>query len=146
MAKCRNTHAFTLIELIVVLVIITIGAGISIPRITAGIGAARFRGAVSEVVTFLRDVHLDAVVERRNISISVDYKENSLLKDGVQMFKIPPDIIVNPAETDDYQTAKFTFYNNGRGTGPRMEFVDSNERMATVYVDLISGLAKCDLK
>ena len=143
--KYRNTAAFTLIELIIVLVIITIGAVISMPRITTGIDSAKFRGAVSEVVAFLRDAHLDALLERRNISVSVDFKENTLIRDDEQLFNIPPYIILSPIETDDYEIAKYTFYNNGRGTGPRMELVDSSERKAIVYVDLISGLAKYDL-
>lgn len=143
--KYRNSAAFTLIELIIVLVIITIGAVISIPRITTGIDSAKFRGAVSEVVTFLRNAHLAAVLERKDISVSVDYKENILIRDDEQLFNIPPDIILSPVKTDDYEIAKYTFYNNGRGTGPRIEFVDGSERKATVYVDLISGLAKYDL-
>ncbi len=143
--KYRNTAAFTLIELIIVLVIITIGAVISIPRITTGIDSAKFRGAVSEVVTFLRNTHLDAVLERKNISVSLDYEENTLIRDDEQFFNIPPGIILNPVKTDDYEVAKYTFYNNGRGTGPRVELLGSNERTATIYVDLISGLAKYDL-
>ncbi len=59
--KCGNCRAFTLIELLVVLVIISIGAAISVPRITAGIDASKFRNAVSEVVTYLRNSHLDAI-------------------------------------------------------------------------------------
>lgn len=143
--KYRNSDAFTLIELIIVLVMITIVAVISIPRITTGIDSAKFRGAVSGVVTFLRNAHFDAVIERKNISVSLDYEENTLVRDDEQLFNIPPDIILSPIETDDYEIVKYTFYNNGRGTGPRMEFVDSSERKATVYVDLISGLAKYDL-
>jgi general secretion pathway protein H len=143
--KHRNTAAFTLIELIIVLVIITIGAVISIPRISTGIDSARFRSAVSEVVTFLRNTHLEAVLERKNISVSLDYKENTLVRDDEQFLNIPHDIILNPVKTDEYGIAKYTFYNNGRGTGPRMELLGSNERKATVYVDLISGLAKYDL-
>ena len=143
--KYRNSDAFTLIELIIVLVIITIGAVISVPRITTGIDSAKFRGAVSEVVTFLRNAHLDAVLERKDISVSLDYEENTLIRDDEQLFNIPPDIILSPVKTDDYEITKYTFYNNGRGTGPRMEFVGRSERKATVYVDLLSGLAKYDL-
>jgi general secretion pathway protein H len=143
--KYRNSDAFTLIELIIVLVIITIGAVISVPRITTGIDSAKFRGAVSEVVTFLRNTHLDAVLGRKDISVSLDYEENTLIRDDEQLFNIPPDIILSPVKTDDDEIAKYTFYNNGRGTGPRMEFVGRSERKATVYVDLISGLAKYDL-
>ncbi len=143
--KYSNSKAFTLIELLIVLVIITIGAVISVPRITTGIDAAKFRNAVSEVVTYLRNVHLDAIIERKDIIVSIDYEENVLKRNDDQLFNIPPDIILNPLVIDDSQIVKFTFYNNGRGTGPKVEFIGSNERKATVYVDLISGLAKYDL-
>ncbi len=143
--KCNDPRAFTLIELLVVLVIISIGAAISVPRITTGIDASKFRNAVSEVVTYLRNSHLDAILERKDITVSIDYEENVLKRDDDQIFSIPPDIVLNPLVIDDKQIVKFTFYNNGRGTGPRIEFIGSNERKATVYVDLLSGLAKYDL-
>ncbi|KHE93171.1 MAG: prepilin-type N-terminal cleavage/methylation domain-containing protein [Candidatus Scalindua rubra] len=143
--KYSNSRAFTLIELLVVLVIITIGAVISVPRITTGIDASKFRNAVSEVVTYLRNTHLDAILEKKDIIVSIDYEENVLKRNDDQLFSIPPDIILNPLVIEDNQIVKFTFYNNGRGTGPRVEFMGSNERKATVYVDLISGLAKYDL-
>jgi prepilin-type N-terminal cleavage/methylation domain-containing protein len=144
--KYSNSRAFTLIELLIVLAIITIGAVISVPRITTGIDAAKFRNAVSEVVTYLRKTHLDAILERKDIIVSIDYKENVFKRNDDQLFNIPPEIILNPLVMDDNQIAKYTFYNNGRGAGPRVEFIGSNERKATVYVDLISGLAKYDLQ
>lgn len=144
--KYSNSRAFTLIELLIVLAIITIGAVISVPRITTGIDAAKFRNAVSEVVTYLRKTHLDAILERKDIIVSIDYKENVFKRNDDQLFNIPSEIILNPLVMDDNQIAKYTFYNNGRGAGPRVEFIGSNERKATVYVDLISGLAKYDLQ
>ena len=95
--KYSNSRAFTLIELLIVLVIITIGAVISVPRITTGIDAAKFRNAVSEVVTYLRNTHLDAIVERKDIIVSIDYKENVLKRNDDQLFNIPPDIVLNPS-------------------------------------------------
>lgn len=138
----NDQNAFTLIELIVVVVIIAISAVISVPRISTGIDAAKFRNAVSEVVSFLRNTHLDAVLERKDIVVTIGYEDNILKRDDDQLFNIPDDIALNSAETDHGQAAKYTFYNNGRGTGPRMKFFGNHERKATVYVDLISGLAK----
>ena len=144
--KHCNSRAFTLIELLIVLVIITIGAVISVPRITTGIDSSRFRHAVTDVVTYLRNTHMDAILERRDIIVSIDYEENVFKRDDDQLFDIPPDIALNPLAIDNDQVSKFTFYNSGRGTGPRVEFIGSNERKATVYVDLLSGLAKYDVK
>ncbi len=140
-----NSRAFTLIELLVVLVIITIGAVISVPRITTGIDASKFRNAVSEVVTYLRNTHLDAIQANKDIIVSIDYEENVLKRDDDQVFSIPSNIVLNPLANDKNQIVNFKFYNNGRGTGPKMEFMGNNERKATIYVDLFSGLAKYDL-
>ncbi len=142
--KYRDSGAFTLIELLIVLVIIIIGAVISAPRVTTGIDTAKFKNAVSEVVTYLRDTHLEAILEKKDITVFVDYKKNIFKRDGDQLFSIPPLIILNPLAIDDNQT-QYTFYNNGRGTGPMVEFIGHNERKATVYVDMISGLAKYNL-
>ncbi len=141
----KEPNAFTLIELLVVVVIIAISAVISIPRITTGIEAAKFRRAVSDVVSFLRNTHLDAVLERKDIIVSIDYEDNTLKRNDDQLFNIPIDIVLNPIETDNNQVAKYTFYNNGRGSGPKIKFLGNHERKATVYVDLISGLAKYEL-
>jgi len=140
-----NSSAFTLIELLIVLAIITIGAVISVPRITTGIETARFRNGVSEVVTYLRNTHLEAILENKNISVSIDYKENIFQRSDDQLFTLPSDIILDHALIDNKQIKKFTFYNNGRGSGPKVGFIGRNERKATVYVDLLSGLAKYDL-
>ncbi len=141
----REPNAFTLIELIVVVAIIAISAAISIPRITTGIEATKFRSAVSDVVSFLKNTHLDAVLERKDIIVSIDYEDSILKRNDDQLFNIPIDIVLNSTETDDNKVAKYTFYNNGRCSGPRMKFLGNHERKATVYVDLISGLAKYEI-
>ncbi len=141
----REPNAFTLIELIVVVVIISISAVISIPRITTGIEAAKFRHAISEVVSFLRKTHLEAILERKDIIVTIDYDDNTLKRNDDQLFNIPNDIVLNVAGIVDDQLARYTFYNNGRGGGPRLKFLGNHEREATVYVDLISGLAKYEL-
>ncbi len=141
----KDPEAFTLIELIVVVVIISISAVISIPRITTGIEAAKFRHTVSEVVSFLRNTHLDAVLERKDIIVTINYEDNILTRNDDQLFNIPLNIILNSEEIDKDQLTRYTFYNNGRGSGPKMKFFGNHERKATVYVDLISGLAKYEL-
>ncbi len=140
-----DSRGFTLIELLIVLAIITVGAVISVPRITTGIDSARFRNGISEIVSYLRNTHLEAILENKNISVSIDYKENIFQRSDDQLFTLPPDIVLDPTLIDNKQARKFIFYNNGRGSGPKVGFIGRNERKATVYVDLLSGLAKYDL-
>ncbi len=144
--KYNNADSFTLIEIIIVLVIVTIIGMISIPRVTTGIETARFRSAISELVTFLRNTHLEAVLERKDLDVIVDFEENILKRDDNKLFNLPPEIILKPEERDSYDAMKYTFFYNGRGTGPKIHLIGSNERKAIVYVDSLSGLARYDFK
>ncbi|MFQ5964110.1 MAG: prepilin-type N-terminal cleavage/methylation domain-containing protein [Candidatus Scalinduaceae bacterium] len=144
--KDRNANSFTLIEVIIVLVIVTVVGMISIPRVTNAIESARFRGAISKLITFLRNTHLEAVLTRKDMDVTVDFEENILKRNDGQLFILPPEIILKPEEIDDYDMMKYTFFNNGRGTGPKIQLIGSNERKATVYVDSLSGLARYDFK
>ncbi len=142
--KCSSTDSFTLIEIIVVLVIISISSVILIPRITTGIELAKFRKASTEVIGFLRKAHLDAIEGRKDIDVTVDFKENALKRDDDQLYSLPSEIILKPEDPGDYNTATFSFFYNGRGAGPEIQLIGRDERMATIHVDLLSGLAKCD--
>jgi len=142
--KCSSTGSFTLIEIIVVLVIISISSVILIPRITTGFELAKFRKTSTEVIGFLRKAHLDAIEGRKDIDVTVDFKENTLIRDDGQLYPLPPEIILKTEGPDDHNTAAFSFFYNGRGAGPEIQLIGRNERMATIHVDLLSGLAKCE--
>lgn len=138
----NDTGSFTLIELIIALVIIAIVCVISIPRVTTGIESGKFRKAVSEYVTYLRKTHLEAIVSRKDIEINFNLTENTLIRDDGGTFNLPPDVIFD--QNDVSEGSKYTFFYNGRGTGPDIHLLGIDERKALVSVDLLSGLAKCD--
>ncbi len=142
--KCSSTDSFTLIEIIVVLVIISISSVILIPRVTTGIETARFRKAGTEVIGFLRKAHLDAMEGRKDIDVTVDFNENTLKRDDDQLYTLPPEIVLKPEGSGDNNTATFSFFYNGRGSGPEIQLIGRDERMSTIYIDLLSGLAKCE--
>lgn len=144
--KCVNTGSFTLVEIIVVLVILSISVAIFIPRVTSGIESAKFREAVTELVSFLRKTHLNAIKNRKDINVTVDFKENILKSDDDKLFSLPSGIILKPETSDDYDNARYSFFYNGRGSGPEIHLIGYNEREAIIYVDSLSGLAKCDFK
>ena len=144
--KCGKTGSFTLVEIIVVLVIISISAAIFIPRVASGIESAKFRSAINGVVSFLRKIHLNAIKNRKDINVTVDFEENTLKSDDHKLYMLPSEIIFKPEDSDDYDDARYSFYYNGRGSGPEIHLIGANEREAVVYVDSLSGLAKCDFR
>ena len=57
----RKKQGFTLLELIVVLVIIGIIAGVAVPRFTGSFDSIRFRKTMNELVYFLREARIKAM-------------------------------------------------------------------------------------
>ncbi|MCP5007399.1 MAG: prepilin-type N-terminal cleavage/methylation domain-containing protein [Planctomycetes bacterium] len=145
--KNRNrVGAFTLVEVLVVLAIIAVIGVATVPRIAAAIDTVKFRGVVSELITFMRKSHLEAILQKKNIEITIDFENNSLKTDGDKQFVLPPEMTLELAEQSDSETAKYRFFYNGRGTGPQINVLGKNERKATMYVDLLSGLAWYDFQ
>jgi prepilin-type N-terminal cleavage/methylation domain-containing protein len=146
MRRRNRENSFTLVEILVVLAIIAVIGVATVPRITVVIDTVRFRGAVSELITFLRKAHLEAMLQRTNLEIVIDFKNNSLKIDDDRQVVLPTEMALEPIEQSDSETMKYRFYYNGRGTGPEINILGKNERKATVYVDLLSGLAGYDLQ
>ncbi len=144
--KHGNNDSFTLIEIIIVLVIMSIVGVITIPRITTAIESVRFRGVISEFVTFLRKAHLEAILERKDIVVTVDFGENTLKMDDDKQYTLPPEIMLEPERQDNYEVTRYKFFKNGRGTGPKIYLIGNDKREAIVYVDSLSGLSGYDLR
>lgn len=145
MGRRNRENAFTLVEILVVLAIVAVIGVATVPRITTAIDTVRFRGAVSELITFLRNTHLEAILQRRNIEIVIDFKNNSLKIDDDRQLVLPTEMTLEPEGPEASETEKYRFFYNGRGAGPTINIRGKNERKATVYVDLLSGLAGYDL-
>ncbi len=146
MRRRNSEDSFTLVEVLVVLAIVAVIGVATVPRITAAIETVRFRGAVSDLIAFLRNTHLEAMLQRKNLDITIDLKNNSLKIDDDRHFVLPKEMALTLEEQINTETMKYQFFSNGRGTGPKISIQGKNERKATVYVDLLSGLAGYDVQ
>ena len=71
----RDRYAFTLIEVLLVLVIIAVASAVVLPRLSAGIERAGFENEVARISLFLRECRREAT--RRSQELVVRYEPGS---------------------------------------------------------------------
>lgn len=149
----RRQHGVTLLEMLVVLIIISIIAGISFPAVSSGVDSLRLNSALNSIVTFI-DRGLSRAERRQQVvEVTISKPENVIsmrasepgferklaLPEGITIEKILPDLPDESAETN--HTRVFLLYPGG--TVPPLGVLVSNRRHAekTVQVDPITGVA-----
>ena len=86
----RSSKGFTLIELVVVLVLISVAAAISLPSVGRGIETLRIRSEAGGIVAFLRHARQQAITSFRSQTISFDPASHtlSLTEEGSEIAQI----------------------------------------------------------
>ena len=140
-------RGFSLFELIVVLVLLTLAAAVVLPSFTTGMDGIRLNTAARDMVTKLKQARSRAIAEQKVFRVAFGSREEeaaaySITDDyGVEVEKIElPEgfkLILDP-EVEPV----VSFYPNGRSSGFRVEIQNQREHRLAVEVDGISGLAR----
>ena len=138
----RKKQGFTLIELIIVLVIIGIIAGVAVPRFTGSLESIRFRKTMNEVVYFLREARIKAMSTAKETNVVFDFRGGYCWNEDKRIFIMPREIEVftDKFEARDEQTRIFTFYPNGTALEDKLGFVCDN-MVAVLHVEPLGGMA-----
>ncbi len=143
----------TLIEMMVVLAIVSIIAGISFPAVSSGLDSLRLNSALNSIVTFIdrglsraerRQQVVEVTISKPGNAISMrasepGFERKLALPDGITIEKILPELPDESEETN--LTRVFLLYPGG--TVPPFGVLISNRRHSekTVQVDPITGVA-----
>ncbi len=121
----KNTKAFTLIELMVVIAIIGIMSGIVVPNLIAWSASHRLNGSAREFQAFINGARLEAIKNNATVNVAIDTTNQKITSRYINRVDVtlPPvikEVLLRPGVTIDSETFTedadgFAFSINSRG-------------------------------
>jgi prepilin-type N-terminal cleavage/methylation domain-containing protein len=148
-SRHRSEAGVTLIEMMIVVTIIALVAGLTYPSIAAGFDSLRLRSASNSIVAFL-DTALDRADRRQQVvEIRISSRENALqarsadlgfvrrldIPDGVHIVAVTPVV-----EGDVQELRRFLVYPGGAVPRIGIELANQDGRHRWVSIDPITGV------
>ena len=148
-ARRRLEAGITLIEMMIVVTIIALVAGVSYPSITSGLDSLRLRSATNSIVSLLNTALDRADRRQQAVEILISPKEEAIiarsvdpgfnhridLQDAIRITSVLPAAEVDPAET-----RRFLLYPGGTVPRIAIELTNSSGRKRLVSIDPVTGV------
>lgn len=141
----RPATGFTLIEVIVVLVLMVLAAGLALPFLHSGLEILQSSASGRGVVSFLNDARLRAVNTSSTVEVLYDFEGRAfsqrIRKETKARYDLPAGVRVTGLEaggqTVDRGTATVTFYPLGDSSGGTIFLEGSRGRKFKVSVGVL---------
>lgn len=138
-----RTKGVTLLELLIVLAIMALGAAMVMPMLGSGVSNTELRSAARQLASGLRLARSEAVAQRRETFLVLDVAGRRFKVDrNVQEHALPRDVELKlfTAQNDlvNDKVGSIRFYPDGGSNGGRIT-VGSGERKYEVDVDWLTG-------
>jgi general secretion pathway protein H len=132
----RGESGFTLVELLAVLAILAIAAGLFSFRVQAGFGTSQFRAFLTDTASAIRETRSAAILGAGERVFEIDVRRRTLGQTA-----LPPGVEIS-AEVAEKETgggtAAIRFFKDGSSTGGTLTFA-WKERKAAIDVNWLTG-------
>lgn len=140
----KRAAGFTLLELMVVMVLMALLTGLSVPLISAALPGQQLRAASRDLLAGLRRARDDAVFHRRDVTLAVNLDQHDFRISGdPHPHAIAPKVEIALVVADaapNGRSGAFHFYPDGSSSGGRVTVARNGRRIA-IDVDWLTGLA-----
>jgi general secretion pathway protein H len=126
----KNSRGFTLVELIMVLLLISISMAVVIPNISKGLQDHEVRSSALSLAAVARDLRSRALFDGVPQQLVVNLAQNSYLVARTQQVQLPQDVkfaSVAGGEAVDHDVKRFYFFPNGSNMGGEIVLADSGK-------------------
>ncbi len=142
--RARRIRAFSLLELIVVLVLMGMAVGLVAPAVTRNAGAGREQRSLGELATTLSAARLDAIRTGRTVNVELTAAKNTLLvrhQDELRTLANWPLALLD-SNGNDIENIALTFDIRGRTAQSRLSFRsrEAPSRMWEIAFDPVGGV------
>ena len=146
--RTYQSRAFTLIELLLVIVVIAMAVAVVAPNIGSGNQTASLNATAREIASALRFARGHALTHRKEAVFLVNLEENSYqLTDKKKVFKMTKDIavILDVAQSQiiDEGHGGIRFFPDGSSTGGRIT-LELGENKRQIDVNWLTGQVEID--
>jgi prepilin-type N-terminal cleavage/methylation domain-containing protein len=153
--QARRERGVTLLEMMIVVTLVALLAGLTFPSISSGLDSLRLRSASDSIVAFLNTALDRADRRQQAVEIWISPKENALtarsvdlgyvrrldLAEAVHINAVTPAAEVPPGEA-----RRFLIYPGG--TVPRIgiELANAEGRKRMVRIDPVTGISRSEIE
>ncbi len=147
-----NTKGFSLLELLVVLVIISLAASLVLPSLAGGLSSVRLRTAAREFSATLRCARSLAVSlgKEQVININIDDGKYWLNEDEDNSHELPSDVrflnVTTQGEEIATGVAGVIFYPMGNSSGSSIFITAGRDKNCHILTRLVTGVVEVNLE
>jgi general secretion pathway protein H len=132
----KDERAFSLLELVLVLLLLGVSMLIVVPNISKGLDDRKVRGSALGLAAAARDLRSRALSDGMPQELVVNSLQNSYLVGRMREIHLPADVkfvAVEGGESLDRDRKKFYFFPNGSSLGGEIVLAD-NEQSHAYYI------------